>query len=189
MNIEEVMATVWGNVAHFWANGAPTAQQLSDAMSRVGPDQAPLLLARLDEAHLLTREALIANVGWAWSGTDFPGVVPEETWRHWFAVTGYTIDGEYSRRPPYALMLYRGATARRRLSWSWTDDLRHAQWFARRNAFLSRHHEPGTVWRATVEPWRLFARNTRREDLNGTESEYVIDTRGLWVTAQEPPGD
>ena len=46
------------------------------------------------------------------------------------------------------------------------------------------------MWQATVvEPWRLFARNTRREDLNGTESEYVIDTRSLWVTALGSLGD
>jgi len=34
------------------------------------------------------------------------------------------------------------------------------------------------VWEAVVEPWRLLARNTERDD-----HEYVVDTDGLDVTA------
>jgi hypothetical protein len=36
------------------------------------------------------------------------------------------------------------------------------------------------VWRATVEPWRLLARNTDHD-----EDEYVVDTAGLLIEADE----
>ena len=83
-------------------------------------------------------------------------------WRDLFERAGYTHNARRRARPRLPRQLYRGADARPRDGWSWTDDRRAAEWFARR----SMHSRPGVVWTAMVEPVRLLARltNIRDED-------------------------
>jgi hypothetical protein len=92
------------------------------------------------------------------------------SWRVLFKYAGYTVDGKPAERPPEPLELWRGSVPERCTDWSWTDNRDVAQWYA--NGY--RRRPQGTVWQATVEPWRLLARNTERN-----EGEYVVDTDGL----------
>jgi hypothetical protein len=45
-----------------------------------------------------------------------------------------------------------------------------------------RYQQPGQVWSARVDPWRLYCHDNGRD-----ESEYVINTIGLTIyTAASP---
>ncbi|GLY38299.1 hypothetical protein Amsp01_043230 [Amycolatopsis sp. NBRC 101858] len=69
--------------------------------------------------------------------------------------------------------MYRGSVADRRADWSWTDSRDVARTYAA-GGFGGRL--PGAIWTAMVEPERLLARHTDRD-----EFEYVVDTAGLVI--------
>ncbi|MFJ9782650.1 hypothetical protein ACIRSS_23920 [Amycolatopsis sp. NPDC101161] len=70
-----------------------------------------------------------------------------------------------------AAPLYRGSVAAHRGNWSWTDSRDVARTYAA-GGFGGRL--PGAIWTALVEPERLLARNTDRD-----EYEYIVDTEFL----------
>jgi hypothetical protein len=167
--------TVEGHVAQFLIAGPPTPNELFVACGRVGRNQAVELLVALWERELLTREAATANVASVWSDAEFPdSYAAHSIWRELFLLAGYTVDGRSAERPTVTLTLWRGSVSGRRADWSWTDDRSVAETYAD-----GAHYQrpKGTVWRASVEPWRLLAQNTDRQ-----EREYVVDTFGLTIT-------
>ena len=151
---------------------APTADELSLSCSRVGRNNAPQLLFFLDWNHLLTDEALTANIANVWSSCDGAEVRSDhDLWRDYFERAGYTVNGKPADRPTGPLTLYRGAPPEQRADWSWTDDRE----LAAKDASGDWNGRPvGKVWRATVEPWRLLAGITYPD-----EHEYVVDTDEL----------
>ncbi|ANY08772.1 hypothetical protein [Pseudonocardia sp. HH130630-07] len=73
--------------------GRPLAPREWDAaVARVGRDRAPLLLAELDDAGLLTPELLPTAVRTAWEGADRPLVrLDAGRWRELFAAAGLGV--------------------------------------------------------------------------------------------------
>jgi len=161
-------------VEFFAARNAPTAAHLGVALGRVGRNLGPALLTELCDDGLLTRESAIAHVGNVWSMAEFPDAyLDHEIWRELFQFVGFTRNGHQAQRPSAHLTLYRGAIPARRSDWSWTDRYDVAVAYA-----CGRYGRPiGSVWEATVEPWRLLARNDDPDGRN--EAEYVVDTDGL----------
>lgn len=164
-------------LAHFQATGAPSWDALEGAMIGVGRNAAPLLLWLLSQYGLITPVVAAPAVTDAWTMVEFPqSALRQADWRGLFELAGYTDDGLPADRPTEPLRLYRGATRSLRRRWSWTDDIERARWFTAR--FAAYYGEPGRVWTATVEPWRLFA---RIHEAGRSEGEYVLDTEGLKI--------
>jgi hypothetical protein len=105
---------------------------------------------------------------------DYPDrVLGHDWWREVFAAAGYTEDGLRVSRPTAPQQLYQGSVADRHADWSWTDSRDVARTYAA-GGFGGRL--PGAIWTAIVEPERLLARNTDRD-----EFEYAVDTDGLVI--------
>lgn len=151
---------------------------LLTVLARVGRANGPYLLASLfDELNGGIEPGLVAAaVGAASSATNFPeDDLHRDTWTALFEAAGYTVDGRQAQRPTEALQLYRGAPEHRRTGMSWTSDPTMAEKFASGDMWAT---EPGQVWTALVEPWRLYCHDNDRQ-----EAEYVITTDGLDITA------
>lgn len=156
----------------------PTPDELGDALSRVGRIPSVTLLVDLWHEDMLTPEAATAHVGSVWSDSEYPDKhADRDDWRGLFRLAGYTTDGKPAERPTEPLVLWRGSVPERRADWSWTDNRQIAEKYADATHF---QRPLGSVWRSTVEPWRLLARNTERN-----EHEYVVDTEGLTITREE----
>ncbi|RAN79329.1 hypothetical protein B5P43_15580 [Bacillus sp. SRB_336] len=154
-----------------------TMDNMQVALSRVGMDKAPHLLAHIHQARMLTSTLAAVTVGGAWSDCDYPDrALDRDVWREMFGLAGYTQDGTAAERPTRTLTLYRGTVAERRADWSWTDRLD----VARRYAAGIRQRPTGLVWTAEVPAANLLCRNLARE-----EFEYVVDTEGLRITRFE----
>ena len=104
---------------------------------------------------------------------EVPRLFDADTWRDLFELAGYTEDGKPAERPAEPLTLYRGSVPERKALWSWTDNREVAARYASGNYY---RRPSGILWVATVDPWRLLARNTDR-----SEYEYVVDTEGLVI--------
>jgi hypothetical protein len=151
---------------------APTADELSLSCSRVDRNEAPQLIFFLDWNHLLTDEALTANIANVWSSCDGPELRSDhDLWRDYFDRAGYTVNGKPADRPTGPLTLYRGAPPDQRADWSWTNNRELA---AKDASGDWNRRSVGKVWRATVDPWRLLAGITYPD-----EHEYVVDTDHL----------
>ncbi|KFZ80846.1 hypothetical protein ED92_11030 [Amycolatopsis sp. MJM2582] len=154
---------------------ALTTDQLAVALYRVPGDDMPVLLDALHRHRLITDHALSCFVGPAWSHAERPDLtLPRHRWRALFTAAGYTEDGRRVPRPTQPLRLYRGSVADRRDDWSWTESRRVARTYAA-GGFGGRL--PGAIWTALVEPGRLQACNTDRD-----EAEFVVDTEGLAIS-------
>lgn len=152
-----------------------TGDQLAVALYRVPGDDMPVLLDTLHRHRLITDQDLSGVVGLAWSNAERPDLaLGHDRWRALFTAAGYTDDGRRVPRPTQPLRLYRGSVADRRTDWSWTDSRHVARTYAV-GGFGGRL--PGAIWTALVEPERLLARNTDRD-----EAEYVVDTTGLTIS-------
>lgn len=115
----------------------------------------------------------------AWVGSEYPTFqLSKEEWVTMFGAFGYTVDGISQERPNESLTLYRGATPEHKFGMSWTDNRDIAARFASGD-LLGRG--AGVIFTADVEPERLYAyfHEGRRE------SEFVIETDGLEITAVE----
>lgn len=167
------MTTVEEWLAHY---NRHDVTDLESACVAVGRNNAPLLLAELwAEGHFTWNpEQLTSCIGAVWSMSEYPDrYLEHETWRELFALAGYTVDGDGAPRPAEAIRLWRGSVPERRGDWSWTD----SRAVAERYAAGTHYGRPKSmVWTAMVEPRRLLARNTERD-----ESEYVVDTEGLAI--------
>lgn len=156
---------------------AELIKQLDQARSRIGRNHGPELLWCLHLERLLDPDVAAAHVGEVWCMAEYPDVyLDHDAWRLLFEMAGYTRDGVRVDRPAEPLTLYRGSVRQRRADWSWTDRLEVAERFA---AGGIGGRPAGVVWRAVVEPWRLFARIDDEDGRN--ESEYVVDTQGLVI--------
>ncbi len=151
-----------------------SADEVDTALLQLPRADGPLLLAAAHVHHLITETDLARTIGETWAMAEYPDrQLGHDVWRILFAVAGYTHDGLPVPRPEKQLRLFRGEAAERRGDWSWTDDQDTARRYA---AGGLRGRPAGRVWTALVEPGRLLARNTVRE-----ESEYVVDTKGLRI--------
>lgn len=171
------VGTVEEMIDHFSGVGEPTGDELTAAVSRLGRNAGPPLLADLLAEYLLTASAAAAVIGDVWSMAEYPDhYLAHDRWRELFALAGYTRNGKGAARPTNAITLYRGSVPERRADWSWTDQLSVAVGYASG----TRAQRPlGKVWSAEVEPWRLLARNDGPSGRN--ESEYVVDTDELVI--------
>jgi len=116
-----------------------------------------------------------AGAAWdRWAGVS----LDRDEWRDLFELAGYREDDYPAERPTEPLALWRGATPEYRDGWSWTDARDTALHYT--SGWIVQP-ELGLVWRAVVEPDRLFAK------LGGHRGtyEYVVDTDGLTI---EPDG-
>lgn len=130
------------------------------------PDVFAELFRRRDEFDLDALD-FVEHLGPVW-GTAYHHL-ERGGWRELFEAAGYREDDRPAERPDRPLLLWRGAVPEFRANWSFTDvhDLAHM--------YASGHwvqDEVGLIWRAVVEPGRLFARFC---------SEYVVDTDGLAI--------
>jgi hypothetical protein len=153
---------------------APTADELYLSSRRVGRNEAPRLMFYLDWNHLLTDEALTANVADVWSSCDGPELrFDRDLWRDYFQRAGYTVNGKPADRPTGPLTLYRGAPPEQRADWTWTNNRE----LAANEASGELDRRPvEKIWVATVDPWRLLTGITYPD-----EHEYVVDTDGLEI--------
>jgi hypothetical protein len=156
---------------------------LSCAISRVGRNESPALILDLWQSGVLEQVHLLPfGINDAWCSSERP--LSQLDWPLWLGlledagiVKGATwLDAGRVRKVRHKrpLRLYRGAPADWRLGPSWTSSLSVAETFAT-GRLRGRHL--GTVWTAEVEPSRLLARITGRD-----EDEYLIDTEGLEVS-------
>lgn len=153
----------------------PTLVQVNDVLLRVGRNNGPSVLHMLRSVDRLSAEVAAATIGAVWSLAEYPDrYLGHDGWRALFSLAGYTVDGVPAERPIEALTLYRGSVPERRGDWSWTDNRAVAERYAGGGL---RGRRAGVVWVAQVEPRRLLARNTGRD-----EDEYVVDTGGLVIT-------
>ncbi|WP_275293569.1 hypothetical protein [Amycolatopsis sp. La24] len=153
--------------------------EVDAALLQLPRADGPLLLAFAHLHSLITAADLARTIGEAWAMAEYPDrQLGHEIWRTLFAVAGYTDDGHPVPRPERPLRLFRGAVVERRGDWSWTDNQNTARLYA---AGGLRGRPVGQVWTALVEPARLLARNTGRD-----ESEYVVDTKGLRIAESAP---
>lgn len=144
--------------------------------SRVGRNPACVLLSELDHNGLLEPDAYLLT-GDIWSTSEYPDAyLDPDDWRSLFDEAGYTVDGVRAAYPDQPVQLWRGSVPERRDHWSWTDD----RTVAVRYASGGFRRQPGKLWTATVDPWRLLAQNTDR-----AEAEYVVDTDGLDIAEEE----
>lgn len=173
--------TVTEVVNHFAEHGEPDANELGTALLRLGRNDGPALLYDLLMEGLLTADALVPHIGNVWNAAEYPDRhLSHDVWRELFQFAGYTRNGRAEAPPAKPLTLYRGSVPERRADWSWTDRLDIATGYAQGT---KARRPVGQVWQATVEPWRLLARNEGPE--NRDESEYVVDTEGLEIHALE----
>lgn len=171
------VSTVEAMFEHFDTLGrTPTPSEIDVACGRVGRIPAVGLLVELYYGGMLTPEAAAANVGSVWSCSEYPDRhATRADWRALFALAGYTEDGKPAELPTEPLTLWRGSVTKRRTDWSWTDSREVAE----RYAGGEHYRRPlGVLWQATVDPWRLLAKNTERD-----EHEYVVDTQGMTITS------
>lgn len=161
------------NVQWLLNTGTPADLDVVRVMlSRVGRVHGPALLEALVESYGLRVDVLAQVIGDVWSDAEYPDrALPHDTWREYFSIAGYTVDGKRQDRPTDPIRLYRGSVPERRADWSWTDNRQIAERYASGDFY---HRLPGQVWAADVAPWRLLARNTGR-----SEDEYVVETEGL----------
>lgn len=154
-------------------DGNYALEGLQRALTRVGRDHGPRVLATMEDTVGLPPRWASVLVPSVWSGVEHPlEALNRDTWRRLFDLAGYTHDGKRWGRPRKTRPLYRGADEAHRDGWSWSDDRAVAEWFA--------HRKPGgRVWVAQVEPSRLLARITTERP---GESEYVVDPDGLIIT-------
>jgi hypothetical protein len=174
---EAMLAATDGGEALHW--DWPT---LSEAFGRVGRDEAPYLLVELwDQLHL---GVLAAGINDAWCDAEYPlRCLPASSWWELMELAGVErgrtwLDKGKVRtiRHKLPLTLYRGATEEHRAGWSWTSSLAMAQSFATGGL---RGRAQGQVWTAQVEPTRLLARISGRD-----EDEYLVDTDGLEIVGR-----
>lgn len=153
-----------------------TTENVLTAVDRVGREFGPELLHSLcNRGQGVPRSVLAAVVGVVWADASYPDrVLSRGAWLELFTAAGYTVDGVSADRPCRPLVLYRGSVEARRSDWSWTDDVEVARRFADGRLGI---RPDGRVWTAVVEPRRLLARTTSRD-----ESEYVVNTDGLEIT-------
>ena len=150
------------------------AAAIEDAAHR-SPALFAELVHRADE-YGIEPEDFSEFVGSAWVGVAAQHL-DREWWRRLFEAAGYREDDELTDRPAQPLVLWRGAIPEFRANWSWTDhgDAAHmyaSGWWVQQ--------EIGIVWRAVVEPERLFARLS-----HGRHAEFVVDTDGLTIEPHE----
>jgi hypothetical protein len=149
-----------------------TAEELDSALPRVGRVYGPTLLSALLGHDLITGEDLTRLVGVVWSMAEYPDdALGHERWLELFTLAGYTVDGVLATRPSSSVTLYRGSVPERRADWSWTDSLDIAQSYAHGGIG---GRPQSTVWTAEVDPARLLARISERD-----EDEYVVNTADL----------
>ncbi len=173
-NFDDVLCDFASKDNEWWS-----VENIERAGVELGRNSFPALVWYLNLLRPLRPEVAAVVVPSAWSCAEFPNRQLRGTqWRLLFDIAGYTVDGVPSPRPTSALRLWRGAHPKYRRGWSWTDDRDRAQWFAARNALLTGPDDE-VVWVADVQPDRLLARITEHR----RESEYVVDARGLKVTA------
>ena len=148
-------------------NGETDWKSLSYMMGR---NELPDLL--LFVSHTLPPDQLIAAVGDAWTGCEFPErAMHRRDWLHIFRAAGYHDDLSPAV-PPTTLTLWRGGIKRTRMAW--TADRDQAEWF--QNRFVDRGLGPGKLWTVKVGADRLLAHYHAH---HRSESEYVIDPNGL----------
>lgn len=156
-----------------------TLANVEDAMLKLGRNKGPALIFDLHFSGNLPPEILTAVIGDTWSDAEFPdSLIEHNLWRLMFDAAGYTVDGKPAERPRDALVLYRGSVEARASDWSWTDSKAIAEGYANGTAA---HRPQGYVFTACVPPAAMLARNNGR-----SESEYVIDTRGLSIRRDDP---
>lgn len=149
--------------------------ELASVLLGVGRAHAPGLMWDLHALGVLSKDSYLETAG-VWSMVEYPiRALDGDGWQELFDEAGYTVDGEPAERPTKPVRLYRGAVDESACGWSWTDDLGVARKFASGELWHS-GGRAGRVWVATVEPWRLLARISDRQ-----ESEYVVDPYGLAV--------
>lgn len=174
-----VMLDIEDNVEWFQANpSSVTSENVEQALNRVGRLNGPALIFDLRLGRIIGTEILARLIGGVWSGAEYPDqAIPLDTWLTFFSEAGYTVDGQPAERPSEPIQLYRGTVPARRRDMSWTDSIETATTFAYGGL---RGRPEGRVYCASVEPWRLLARNNDR-----TESEYVVNTHDLVVSEVE----
>jgi hypothetical protein len=154
-------------------------ESFGNMILRAGRNHGPALLCEAEIAGKITDDTIAGHVGAIWSGVEFPELALDwDDWARLFDIAGYRVDGITSRRPGVSIRLFRAAVPAYALGHSWTEDFDVA------HGFLSvggRDTFDAVIWAADVEPWRLLARIT--QDRPG-ESQYVVDTEGLEVSAQ-----
>nr|WP_307333898.1 hypothetical protein [Microbacterium sp. SORGH_AS_1204] len=70
----------------------------------------------------------------AWTGCEWPtAYLSPDKWEQIFDRVGFVVDGQQATRPDHAVTAYRAAADGFAQGMSWTDDLRIALWFHRRN--------------------------------------------------------
>jgi len=149
--------------------------EVDDALLQLPRAEGPVLIAFAHLHGLLAGPDLSRVIGEVWSMAEYPDrELDHSVWRALFAEAGFTSDGHAAARPQQPVRLFRGAVAERRADWSWTDRPDVARSYAEDGI---RSRPTGRVWTALVEPARLLARNTGRD-----ESEYVVDTGGLRIS-------
>jgi hypothetical protein len=152
--------------------------RFDDLLLQAGRVHGPALLFDAWYGKKINSETLTAVIGDVWSVAEYPELaLGRRTWLELFDAAGYTADGKPAERPSDVLTLYRGAPHSLRRRMSWTARLDVAVRFASERL---RSRLPGIVWVADVPPDRLLMFDNGRE-----EQEYVIDTRGLKITALE----
>jgi hypothetical protein len=158
---------------------APTADELSLSCSRVDRNEAPQLIFFLDWNHLLTDEALTANIADVWSSSDGPELrFDQDLWRDYFQRAGATpsTGGRPTvrrGRSPCIAARHRnsGPTGRGPITRELAANEASGEWDRR---------PVEKIWVATVDPWRLLA-GFRYPD----EHDYVVDTDGLDIVEDQ----
>lgn len=147
---------------------------LSTLMMREGRDAAADILATAWAQELIGARALQSNIGWAWSGPEYPlQALGEDQWRELFQAAGYTYNGRRRARRKRSTRLYRGATPSGARGWSWTTNLETAKSFA----FGRMRGRPiGCVWTLMAPPEAVLAVISDQRD---QEAEFVCDPRLL----------
>lgn len=143
---------------------------LSTLMMREGRDAAADILATAWAQELIGVRALQSNIGWAWSGPEYPlQALGEDQWRELFQAAGYTYDGRRRARRKRPTLLYRGATKAGAQGWSWTTNVQTAESFA---VGKMRGRPIGCVWTVMAPPEAILAVITKQRD---GENEFVCD--------------
>ncbi len=149
-------------------------------MDWVGRDHQPYVLAALHASVGLHPRRALELVPAAWCAVEHPfKALDRDTWRDLFELAGYTHDGRRRGRPRKVRTL---SPRRRQVAPGRVvvdRSARGSRLFADRPC----HPEPGQVWVVQVEPHRLLARITTQRP---GESEYVVDTEGLTISAWAP---
>lgn len=153
-------------------------------LSRVGRNLAPELLwyywAECSVGDDLLRTHLLP----VWSAAEWPEQCSRARWFRMFRAAGFVAendggDGPLPTRPTETLTVYRGTHPHapwRRMAWTTNPDI--AEWFARREHWLSKArfgaYVPGIVLAAEIRASGVLGISEGRR-----ESEVVVDTRKL----------